>query len=50
MRLEAMIDEHIDNHPQLKNDRKLLESIPGIGPILSSIMMSVYRSRDSEQA
>ncbi|MCU7867391.1 MAG: IS110 family transposase [Candidatus Thiodiazotropha sp. (ex. Lucinoma kazani)] len=49
-RLEAMIDDHIDNHPQLKNDRQLLESIPGIGPTLSRVMMSVYRARDFEHA
>ncbi|WP_369159161.1 IS110 family transposase [Candidatus Thiodiazotropha sp. LNASS1] len=49
-RLEAMIDEHIDTHPQLKNDQQLLESIPGIGRTLSRIMMSVYCARDFEHA
>lgn len=45
-RLEKMIDEHIDNDPQLKNDQRLLESIPGVGRVLSRYMMSVFRSRD----
>lgn len=30
-RLEREIKSHIDRHPGLKNDRDLLESIPGIG-------------------
>ena len=29
--LEHDIDDHIDGHPQLKNDASLLESIPGLG-------------------
>lgn len=49
-RLEAMIDDHINTHPQLKQDRQLLESIPGIGPTLSRVMTSVYRSKDFKQA
>lgn len=30
-RLKDDIDRHIDQHPRLKNDRRLLESIQGIG-------------------
>jgi transposase len=30
-RTEKQIDEHIDNHPDLKQQSELLESIPGIG-------------------
>ncbi|TMS81678.1 IS110 family transposase, partial [Pseudoalteromonas sp. S981] len=33
--LKSDIDNHIDNEPDLKRNRKLLESIPGIGPVLS---------------
>lgn len=29
--VEAMIRDHIDRHPDLKNQSELLESIPGIG-------------------
>lgn len=49
-RLERLIDEHIDNDPQLKNDQRLLETIPGVGKVLSRIMLSVYRSRDFASA
>ncbi len=34
-RLLNEIDEHIDGHPQLRKDRDCLQSIPGIGPVLS---------------
>lgn len=49
-RLEKMIDEHIDNEPQLKGDKRLLESIPGVGKVLSRYMMSLFRSRDFDNA
>lgn len=45
-RLEGMIDDHIDRHPKLKGDRGLLESIPGVGPVVSRLMLSVLHSRD----
>lgn len=44
-RLERLLDEHIDRHPRLKNDSELLESIPGVGRVLSRHMLSVYHSR-----
>ena len=37
--IEREIDDHIDRHPQLKRDRELLESIPGIGPKTSSLLL-----------
>ncbi len=40
-----MINQHIDQHPGLKQDREFLESIPGIGPVVSRYMLSVLRSR-----
>lgn len=43
-RLEKQIKEHIDSHPHLKKDRELLESIPGIGPTLSSWMSLLLRN------
>lgn len=45
-RLEGMIDDHIDRHPKLRGDRGLLESIPGVGPVVSRLMLSVLHSRD----
>ena len=44
-RLLALIDDHIDRHPHLKQDRHLLESIPGVGPVVSRCMISLVRSR-----
>jgi transposase len=44
-RLESLIDDHINNHPGLKKDRALLESIPGVGPVISQQMVAVIRSR-----
>lgn len=37
-RLEKEIEKHIDTYPHLKKDKELLESIPSIGPVLSSWM------------
>ncbi len=45
-RLLKRIDDHIDQHPNLKSDRKLLESIPGVGPVIARYMMAMLRSRD----
>lgn len=49
-RLLQCIDEHIDGHPNLKSDRRLLESIPGVGPVISRYLMALLRSRDFESA
>lgn len=49
-RLESLIDDHIDNHPDLKKDRELLESIPGIGSVMARQMVAVIRSRSFTQA
>ena len=44
-RMEEKINDHIDRHPDLKNDLRLLRTIPGIGPVVSRVMLSVIRSR-----
>ena len=44
-RLEALIDDHIDQHPGLSQDRTLLESIPGVGPVIAQQMVALLRSR-----
>jgi len=49
-RVEKQIDEHIDQNPQLKQDRKLLQTIPAVGKVLSREMLSVLHSRDFKQA
>jgi transposase len=38
--LEEQIDEHIDHHPRLKEDAKLIESIPGFGSMTAAILMA----------
>jgi transposase len=43
--LEKRIDDHIADHPQLKHDRELLESIPGVGPKTAWRMLCVLHSR-----
>lgn len=49
-RLESLIDDHMDNHPGLKQDRELLESIPGVGPVVARQMVAVLRSRSFDKA
>lgn len=44
-RIEQEIDDHIDRHPTLKKDIQLLRSIPGVGPIMSRLMLCILRSR-----
>ena len=40
-RLHQEIEDHINQHPKLKQDRQLLSSIPGIGPVLSTQMLAL---------
>ncbi|PSW08455.1 IS110 family transposase [Photobacterium sanctipauli] len=49
-RLIKELDDHIDKHPSLKSDRSLLETIPGVGPVVSRLMLSVLRKKDFESA
>lgn len=44
-RIEDEIDDHIDRHPRLKQDKALLESIPGVGKVVSRVMLAVIHSR-----
>jgi len=49
-RTEALIRQHIDSHPELKRQRELLDSIPGIGETTAAALLaevpdiSQYRS------
>jgi transposase len=38
--VEAAIDDHIDQHPSLKRDTALLESIPGIGRLTAQKLLA----------
>ena len=49
-RIEGLINQHIDQNPKLKQDRQLLESIPGVGPVISRLMLAVLHSRDFDSA
>lgn len=49
-RVEKQIDDHIDSNPQLKKDRQFLESIQGVGPIVSRVMLSVIHSKKFRKA
>jgi len=44
--LQQDIDGHIDQHPGLKNDLALLQSIPAVGPQVGSNMLAVIHSHD----
>jgi transposase len=48
--LEKQIDDHIDSHPGLREDRQLLESIPAVGRKTAWRMLSVMHSRSFERA
>lgn len=50
--IQKKIDSHIDRHPDLKDDMKLLTSIPGVGPETGHHMLSVmhtHQFRSAEQ-
>lgn len=49
-RLRRQIDDHFDNHPGLKSDKQLLESIPGIGSVLATELTAMLRSRPFRSA
>ena len=50
--IRKKIDSHINRHPDLKDDMKLLTSIPGVGPETGHHMLSVmhtHQFRSAEQ-
>jgi transposase len=49
-RLEKMINEHINNDPDLRNKKDLLETIPGVGPRVASHMTALFAGRTFERA
>jgi transposase len=44
--LVKTINDHIDDHPDLKQKRELLDSIPGIGERTSAIILAFYADTD----
>jgi transposase len=52
--IERQIRDHIDSDPTLRDQRKLLETVPGIGKVVSAMLLSYYggdlRFANSKQA
>lgn len=48
--LRKNIDDHIKKHPDLKDDMKLLTSIPGVGPEVGHRMLSVMHNHQFDAA
>ena len=44
--IESLIEDHIDNHPELKSRIELLESIPGIGKTTARIILCELLNED----
>jgi transposase len=49
-RLREQIDDHIDTHSDLKEQRAHLETIPGVGPKLSAWFLALFRLKDFRDA
>ena len=49
-RLDNLIEEHINKHEKLKENKALLESIPGVGKVIATRMLMVIGSRQFESA
>jgi transposase len=49
-RLNRLIDDHIDRHPDLKADRQHLLSIPAVGKKTANRMLAVLKSREFRNA
>jgi transposase len=49
-RLEKLIKTHINDDPDMRNKKELLETIPGVGPRVSSHMTALFAGRTFERA
>lgn len=49
-KLQKMISDHIDNDPDLRNKKDLLETIPGVGPRVSDHITALFAARTFERA
>lgn len=50
VQLESQINDHIDRHPSLKQDKELLTSIPGIGDKTAARLLGELPNLDSFQS
>ncbi|MGR0481169.1 MAG: IS110 family transposase [Candidatus Electronema sp. V4] len=49
-RLQQAVDDHIDSHSSMKQDMKLLTTIPAVGPQTGSKMLAVMKARHFQAA
>jgi transposase len=49
-RLEKLIKTHINDDPDMRNKKELLETIPGVGPRVSTHMTALFAGRTFERA
>lgn len=49
-KLNSDIDDHIDKHPNLKQDQELLKSIKGVGPATSRQMLTLMHNKSFTKA
>lgn len=49
-RLEKLIEDHINKHPKLRENKALLESIPAVGKVIATRMLMVIGSRQFDNA
>jgi len=49
-RFEKMIASHIDDDPDLRNNKDLLETIPGVGPRVATHMTTLFAGRTFDSA
>ncbi len=49
-RLDKLIEEHINNHKNLKENKVLLKSIPGVGKVVATRMLMLMGSREFKSA
>ena len=49
-RLDGLLDDHINKHEKLKENKALLESIPGVGKVIATRMLMIIGSRQFESA
>ena len=49
-RLNKLIEDHINKHDKLKQNKALLESIPAVGQVIATRMLMVIGSRQFDDA
>jgi len=49
-RLDKLIEEHINKHKNLKENKALLKSIPGVGKVVATRMLMLMGSREFKSA